>query len=149
MLTQHEISTEEHLNWYANACQDAQRYLLIVEESQQPIGFVQFSDVALGGVSHWGFYASPFAPKGSGKKLGTMALHHAFTELKLHKVCGQVISRNEASLNFHKRLGFRQEGVLRDQRCIEGVYHSVVCFGLLGYEWQELQPSQEHTHDQH
>jgi len=146
MFTQHEISLEEHLRWYTNASKDTTRHLLIVEESHQPIGYVQFDAVTTGGVSHWGFYARPDAPKGSGTKLGTAALNHAFSELKLHKVCGQAIDTNEPSQLFHKRLGFKQEGVLRDQHCLGGVYHSIVCFGLLAHEWQAQVNKKEHAH---
>lgn len=136
MFTQHKISLEEHRNWFAKASVDAARRLLIVEDMSGPLGYVQFSQVKPGGVADWGFYARPDAPKGSGRKLGQMALNHAFDELKLHKVCGQAIESNAASIAFHKRLGFAQEGVLRDQQCIAGYYHSLVCFGLLAHEWQ-------------
>lgn len=149
MMTQHEISPEEHLNWYANASQDNTRQLLIAEELHQPIGFVQFDHVSEGGISQWGFYASPHAPKGSGNKLGTMALAHAFSTLKLHKVCGQAISTNISSLNFHQRLGFQREGFLREQRFIGGVYHSVICFGLLSQEWLGLRQLEEKKNVKH
>jgi UDP-4-amino-4,6-dideoxy-N-acetyl-beta-L-altrosamine N-acetyltransferase len=145
MLTQHEISLEEHLNWYSSASQDPTQRLYIVEESQQPIGYVQFTSVTEGGVSNWGFYASPNATKGSGKKIGSVALNFAFSELKLHKVCGQAIETNLASQNFHKRLGFKQEGVLRDQHLLNGFYQSLFCYGLLAHEWQ-LPDNQKDSH---
>lgn len=136
MFTQHEISLEEHHHWFAKVSTDDTRRLLLVEDFSGPLGYVQLSHVAFGGVADWGFYASPNAPKGSGLKLGQMALDHAFGELKLHKVCGQAIESNFGSIMFHKRLGFAQEGLLRDQQCILGAYHSLVCFGLLAHEWR-------------
>ena len=143
MITQHEISLDEHRNWFAKASQDPSRCLLIVEEDQQAIGYVQFSKVEDGGVADWGFYARPDAPKGSGRKLGVMALNHAFGPLKLHKVCGQAIASNQASIAFHQRLGFTLEGVLRDQQRINGAYYSLHCFGLLTTEWQPNKVEQE------
>lgn len=137
MLTQHEISFEEHKNWFAKASQDASRRLLIVEDDHMPIGYVQFSNVTEGGVADWGFYANPKAPKGIGRKLGTTALDHAFRQLHLHKVCGQALAFNNGSIAFHERLGFTQEGVLRDQCRIDGTYHALICFGLLQHEWQQ------------
>lgn len=148
MFTQHEISLDEHRNWFAKVSQDATRRLLIVEEAQNPIGYVQFSNVVTGGVADWGFYARPDAPKGSGRKLGAMALAHAFGPLSLHKVCGQAIDTNQASIAFHKRLGFSQEGVLRDHQRIDGVHHTLICFGLLAHEWQPKPLFQEPTHAQ-
>lgn len=89
MFTQHEISLDEHSNWFAKASRDPSRCMLIVEDAGQPIGYVQFSKVEDGGVSDWGFYAKPDAPKGTGRRLGVMALNYAFGTLKLHKVCGE------------------------------------------------------------
>ena len=136
MFTQHEISLDEHRNWFAKASQSPSRCLLIVEEAGQAIGHVQFSKVEDGGIANWGFYVRPDAPKGTGRKLGTMALNHAFGPLKLHKVCGQAIASNQASIAFHQRLGFALEGVLRDQQRIYEAYHSLYCFGLFATEWQ-------------
>ncbi len=98
------------------------------------MGFVQFSGVAPGGIADWGFYAAPEARKGSGSKLGVAALGFAFETLGLHKVCGQALDFNEASIRFHLRLGFQQEGVLREQKRIGGKYHDLICFGLLCHD---------------
>ena len=138
MFTQHEISLDEHRNWFAKAIQDPSRCLLIAEQGKQAIGYAQFSKVADGSIADWGFYVRPGAPKKTGRKLGVMALNYAFGPLKLHKVCGQAIATNQASITFHQRLGFVLEGVLRDQQCIEGVRHSLHCFGLLSTEWQPM-----------
>lgn len=135
MFSQHEIGFDEHAAWFAKASQDPTRSLLVIEGQDQPLGYVQFANVAPGGVADWGFYASPDAPGGSGQKLGRAALDHAFTVLGLHKVCGQAIASNAASIALHQKLHFVQEGVLRDQQRIEGAYHSLVCFGLLKHEW--------------
>lgn len=136
MFTQHEISLAEHTKWFTRVVQDETRRLLIVQEQGSPIGYVQFSNVEPGGVADWGFYACPDAAKGTGRKLGTSALDHAFGQLKLHKVCGQAIVSNQGSIRFHERLGFKREAELRDQKRINDVYHTLICFGLLAHEWQ-------------
>lgn len=136
MFSRHEIGLDEHRAWFAGASQDDTRRLLIVEDDGGPLGFVQFADVVPGGISDWGFYARPDAPKGTGRKMGAAALGHAFSALQLHKVCGQAIAGNTASIALHRALGFAQEGVLRDQHQIEGAYHSLICFGLLEQEWR-------------
>ena len=139
MLTQHEISFDDHCDWFLNSSKDKRRCLLIVQEGVVPIGFVQFSNVSIGGVADWGFYAKPGSPKGVGHKLGLAALSYAFNKLHLHKVCGQAIEGNLASIAFHKKLGFIQEGFLRDQKLVNGKYHSLFFFGLIAYEWNSNQ----------
>lgn len=136
MLTQHEISLEEHTMWFKRVSADPKRRLMLVEEDKQPLGFVQFSNVGVDEVSDWGFYIRPNSPKGSGKKLGVAALTHAFKVLKLHKVCGQAIAENIVSISFHQRLGFVQEGILREQSKVAGNRSDLFCFGLLSSEWK-------------
>lgn len=136
MFSQHEIDMNEHRDWFARTSLDETRKLLIVQEGEVPLGFVQLSNVSQGGVADWGFYVRPNAAKGSGLKLGWVALEHAFEELGLHKVCGQAIESNHASIAFHKKLGFKQEGVLREQQRIDDAYHTLICFGLIRGEWQ-------------
>lgn len=135
MLTQHEISPEEHLSWFARASVDPSRRLMLVEEDGVPLGFVQFSRVSPGAAAEWGFYSGPVAPPGSGRKIGIAALDFAFATLQLHKVCGQALAFNAASIRFHERLGFRREGVLREQHLIGATYQDMICFGLLSSEW--------------
>jgi UDP-4-amino-4,6-dideoxy-N-acetyl-beta-L-altrosamine N-acetyltransferase len=135
MFTQHEISAEEHRSWFSKVSIDNSRCLLLVEEASKPIGYVQFTHVESEGVADWGFYTDPDAPKGTGRKLGVAALDHAFTNLKLRKVCGQVISNNSVSIQFHHRLGFIQEGVLRAHQRSNSEYLDLYCFGMLSQEW--------------
>jgi UDP-4-amino-4,6-dideoxy-N-acetyl-beta-L-altrosamine N-acetyltransferase len=135
MFSQHEISLEEHHKWYAKASLDESRRLLIAEEAGKAIGYAQLSHVTEGGIAEWGFYARPESPKGTGRKLGLLALNHAFDTLKLHKVCGQTIHGNHASIALHQFLGFKQEGVLRDHQCLHGRYFDLYYFGLLSSEW--------------
>lgn len=138
MFSQHEIAPEEHQVWFERTSSDPSRRLLIVEDEAGPLGFVQFNDVVANGIADWGFYARPDAPKGTGRRLGTAALDHAFNELGLHKVCGQAITTNDASIAMHRRLGFVEEGILRDQKYVNGTYYSLMCFGLLRQEWLGL-----------
>lgn len=135
MYTQHEITLDEHQRWFERALSDSKRTLLIFEVEQQPLGYINFNETGSGGVADWGFLVAPDAPKGSGRQLGQAALHHAFAQLQLHKVCGQVLAYNQRSIRFHQSLGFKEEGTLRDQYFDGNCYHHVICFGLLSHEW--------------
>lgn len=136
MYTQHEITLNEHQRWFERSLLDPKKHLLIFEVSQHPLGFVNFNETGNGGIADWGFYLAPAAPKGSGRQLGRAALNHAFTQLKLYKVCGESLAYNQRSVQFHQSLGFQQEGTLRDQHFDGERYNNVICFGLLSYEWK-------------
>jgi UDP-4-amino-4,6-dideoxy-N-acetyl-beta-L-altrosamine N-acetyltransferase len=135
MRSQAVISNEEHLAWFARTSGDSSVHLLIFEVDDRPLGFAKLSLIEGSPVAEWGFYAAPDAPRGTGVQLGVAVLNFAFNELGLHKVCGQVLAFNERSLRFHRKLGFRDEGILRDQY-FDGVgYHAVFCFGMMASEW--------------
>jgi UDP-4-amino-4,6-dideoxy-N-acetyl-beta-L-altrosamine N-acetyltransferase len=138
MLTQHEISAEEHSKWFHALKQDSQRHVVLVHEQQQPLGLAHFTPVNPHGVVDWGFYLTPQAPQGSGSKLARKALEFAFKQQGWHKVCGQVISINAASRRFHLKLGFTLEGVMRQQAFIADEWLSLWCYGLLASDWKPL-----------
>jgi len=136
MLSQRDIDAEEHRQWFEQCVQTGSKQLLIFEAGGEAMGFVSFSAPDPGRITEWGFYARPDAPKGTGQRLGSTAIRHAFDELDVHKICGRTLGNNQRSIRCHQRLGFRQEGVLRDQHFGAGRYYDVVCFGLLRAEWQ-------------
>lgn len=130
------ISLEEHRQWFQRAAEARDRDLLLFEAAGKPRGFVQFSHPAGNPVATWGFYAAPGSPPRTGTQLGHSALDHAFERLKLHKVFGQVLATNERSVRLHRSLGFREEGLLRDQHFNGKHYQDVICFGLFEAEWK-------------
>lgn len=136
MYSQHEITIEEHSRWFAQASIDPQRHLLVFEVNNIPSGFINIHEMAKGGIADWGFYAAPDSPKGTGRALGQAALRYAFSTIGLYKLCGQALAFNERSIRFHLNLGFKREGVLRQQHFDGQHYHDVECFGLLSSEWQ-------------
>jgi UDP-4-amino-4,6-dideoxy-N-acetyl-beta-L-altrosamine N-acetyltransferase len=135
MFTSDLISQDEHIKWFARANKDPDIHLMLVEHNCKKVGFVQFSPVCENGVANWGFYAKPEAPKGTGRIIGIAALDYAFQRLKLHKVCGQALVKNSASIRLHERLGFVCEGLLREHHQTGSDHHDVQCFGLLRNEW--------------
>ena len=136
MYTKHEITPDEHQDWFDSAQQDPRKHLLVFEANSLPLGFVNFNEYVTRQIANWGYYAAPNAPKGSGRALGRAALNYAFNDIKLHKVCGQALDFNERSIKFHQTFGFQLEGTLRDHHFDGEGYHHVLCFGLLSHEWQ-------------
>lgn len=149
MFTRHEISMDEHLAWFDRVSADPTRRVLLVEGAGGPFGCVQFSQVAPKGAAHWGFYVSPQAPRGSGTRLGRLALDHAFGALQLHKVCGQALEANLASRAFHLKLGFTQEGVLHEPQPGQSAPLTVICFGLQAAHWHAPGRPERGCHECH
>jgi UDP-4-amino-4,6-dideoxy-N-acetyl-beta-L-altrosamine N-acetyltransferase len=136
MYTQHEITLAEHTHWFNKAVNSLDHHLLVFELDNVALGFVNINNRSDGNIAEWGFYVAPNSEKGTGKRLGITALDYAFNTLKLHKICGQALAHNTPSVKFHMRLGFVQEGVLRDQYFNGQNYEDVIHFGLLADEWK-------------
>lgn len=135
MLTQKEITLQEHVAWFASASKNPARALLIFEVGGRPAGHMNFKIDLSDEIADWGFYAAPGAPKGTGLAMGKHALEYGFATLRLRKICGQVLDFNAASRKMHESLGFACEGVLREQKQVNGVWRDLVCYGLLVREW--------------
>lgn len=136
MFTNQVIGWDEHCAWYRRCMAENGRQLLIFEADGVGRGFMNLSGLRRGGVAEWGFFLAPGAPRGTGMRMGAATLGHVFNEQGAHKLCGQAISNNDRSVRFHHRLGFRQEGVLREQHLSDGTYVDVICFGLLVSEFR-------------
>ena len=135
MLTNSEITTQEHQLWFERASKDPSIKLLTFYLGDICSGFVQLKKTASPKIANWGFYVNPNAPKGAGTVLGISALTHAFEILNLHKLCGQALAPNDASKRLHTKLGFRQEGIAREQHFDGQTFQDLICFGILKDEW--------------
>lgn len=137
MYTSHSISWEEHQAWFARVQYSTEKKYLICEYKAKPIGQVNFVD--LDQQNHhafWGFYVGDTsAPRGSGSVMGFLGIEYAFTELDLRKLYGEALANNISSVNYHRRLGFKEEGrfIQHIQSC--GEYQDIVRFALFQPEW--------------
>jgi RimJ/RimL family protein N-acetyltransferase len=59
----------------------------------------------------------------------------AFHRLGLHRLYADTDPRNGPSIRLLKRLGFRQEGLLREHYLVQGEPQDAVVYGLLRSEW--------------
>ncbi len=62
-------------------------------------------------------------------------LDFGFAEMRLHRVQAETHPDNVASINLAKRLGFRLEGVHREQAYWGGRFHDLNCYSLLDSDW--------------
>ena len=138
MYTQHEISGEEHLTWWAKTKNRADQKYFMYEMAGTPIGVAAFSGIDMQSKnSTWAFYASPLAPNGTGSKMEFLMLEHAFDVLKLHKLCCEVLAFNTPVIKLHQKFGFSIEGIFRQQHKVNADFVDIYRLGILASEWQE------------
>ena len=93
-------------------------------------------------LSYW--IAEDYQGKGIVTKASKALLQHAFETMKLNRIAltyKQIsdINSNVRSRRTAERLGFKQEGILRQDGMTKGVFMDMVICSLLANEWQIMQ----------
>lgn len=124
-----------------------QRDFIIEERStEKPIGWASISmhqwnrrstsadiGLAIGEKDRW--------RKGYGTEVTDLLLREAFEQLNLHRVGWWTFAENEGSLALAKKMGFREEGRIRDSVFFDNRFHDSVVLGLLKEEYDERKAS--------
>jgi RimJ/RimL family protein N-acetyltransferase len=76
--------------------------------------------------------------KGYGTEAARLIINYGFQQLNLHRISSGAFAFNERSIKLHKKVGFREEGRLREAFFKNGQYHDLVLFGILREEWKVL-----------
>lgn len=139
MLTNEIISVDRHETWLKKVLSDDTKIIKILFYESKPIGLVNFTNIDLvNETCYWGIYiGEESAPKGSGTVLGYLALNMIFEEIKIRKVYAEVIEENQISLNFHKKLGFIEEGRFVNHLKRGTKYLDVISMALFNECWNQ------------
>ena len=78
--------------------------------------------------------------KGFGEEATRLLCRYAFDEMNLHKIRLDVHATNPGAIRTYERVGFRREGVLREEVFRRGRYIDVLRMGLLRGELAEPKP---------
>jgi RimJ/RimL family protein N-acetyltransferase len=74
---------------------------------------------------------------GFGLEAVSMALRYAFHELALHRLSLDVIASNERAISLYRKLGFQEEGRLRERVLRDGKVEDLIYMGLLSRDWEQ------------
>ncbi len=143
MYTDHQITEDEHRAWFRKAQEQRKSIHLVFEIEDQPVGVVNITDFDMHNAAcHWGFYiGSEDAPKGSGTAMGLLALEYIFEHLKIRKLIGEAFEFNDASIRFHERLGFVEEGRFIQHELKYGRYENVITLAHFNNRWHCIKES--------
>jgi diamine N-acetyltransferase len=79
------------------------------------------------------------SPEYQGKGFATqavvLAMDYAFKILNLHKLSLVVDSENERAINVYRKLGFKEEGLLRQEYFADGMYRDAYCMAIFQNEF--------------
>lgn len=74
--------------------------------------------------------------RGYGTEAMTLMLGYAFGRLKLHRVGLSVFEFNESAIATYEKLGFSEEGRLRQAIARDGVLYDAILMSILRPEWE-------------
>jgi RimJ/RimL family protein N-acetyltransferase len=74
--------------------------------------------------------------KGYGSAAIALALDHAFDGMTLHKVWLMVNAQNARARGIYTRVGFVEEGVLREEYFHDGAWYDMVRMSVIDREWR-------------
>jgi RimJ/RimL family protein N-acetyltransferase len=83
--------------------------------------------IAIGDKEEWG--------KGYGTEATRQMIQHAFATLNLNRVWLHVFEYNQRGIRTYEKVGFRREGVLRQETYREGRYWDTIVMAILREEW--------------
>jgi [ribosomal protein S5]-alanine N-acetyltransferase len=83
--------------------------------------------IVIGEKAEWG--------KGYGTEATTLLVKHAFETLNLNRVWLHVYEYNDRGRRSYEKVGFRQEGVLRQDCYREGRYWDTIVMAILREDW--------------
>jgi RimJ/RimL family protein N-acetyltransferase len=136
-----EPSLEKTLAWIDQASHNSQVFARAILLSGQHVGIVVVDRVDQHlQTGRFSVYIGESAARGQGAGLtgSYLGLHAAFRQLGLHKICLTVHSQNIPAINTYLKLGFRLEGILRDEFVLKGARVNLLYMGLLSDEFQQL-----------
>jgi RimJ/RimL family protein N-acetyltransferase len=156
------ISLESHLSWYERTRTDPTQHYFLIESLVSPASDMGAGDnvplerplpIGTIGLAHIDpsnrsaelgrlLVGRPeYRREGFAREAEFLLMDFAFDCLDVHKVWAEVILGNEAALSLYRKVGFVEEGVLRQQIVKDGRYVDIVRIGLLAEDFRELEPS--------
>jgi ribosomal-protein-alanine N-acetyltransferase len=114
------------------------RWIIIHKSKHQPIGTC--------GYHKWdkhhfraeiGYDLEPgFWGQGYMTEALSVVIANGFVKMRLNRIDAMVYIKNKSSIHLLQRLGFTQEGILRDYFCLENKFYDHYIFSLLKREWK-------------
>lgn len=138
------IDQEVDINWfnsYVSNRSNNVRLAICTSDSQKIIGATYLLDI------DWINRSSEFSiwigtnslqGKGIGEFAARRTLHHAFSDLNLHRISLTVLEDNDRALHLYKKIGFLEEGHLKQVVFKNGKYVDLIQMAILSNEYQHI-----------
>ena len=131
---------DEWLRWMGSyfAAHDGLRWGITLQQDRTFIGSA--------GIHNWnrearyaeiGYdIAQPYWGNGYATEVTHAIINFGINHMHLNRIEADIIAGNDASIRVLEKLGFQQEGILRERTYKDGKYHDILLFGLLSKDFE-------------
>jgi UDP-4-amino-4,6-dideoxy-N-acetyl-beta-L-altrosamine N-acetyltransferase len=142
MYTDHIISEAEHLGYLESLRSDkSQSVFLVLKNDTTVVGMVSVSRIdTLHKKCDWAFYLAESERGGTGSALEFFMLDYVMNTLAMKKLNCEVIETNPAVVAMHKKFGFVEEGLRRENIEKDNERIGVHFLGITQAEWASARP---------
>ncbi|WP_404451769.1 GNAT family N-acetyltransferase [Virgibacillus necropolis] len=141
--TQAVFSRSGVQNWFDKNSMDNSRVdlLICLQENDQPIGDIAMLDINhqnQNAIVRISIFDKEFWGDGYGTEAMSLLLEFGFDILNLHRIGLDVFAFNDRAIKSYKKLGFKQEGIIRDELFYDGKFHDSILMGVLRKEYRKV-----------
>lgn len=126
------------ITWMA----EGRMYLFYLWDGDEVIGSIDVHAIhpehSSGGVGYW--LSKDYTGRGIMTRAAQVIVDFAFAELGLNRVYLRCATGNHASCAIAERLGFRLEGILREEMRNRDHFDDMKMYAMLAREWRERGP---------
>lgn len=115
-------------------------YAICTRDDEAVIGLANLDSVNyINGNTELGIAITAVDRQGQGfaEEALRLLIAYCFEEMRLHRIFARIMSGNEPSLRLFRKLGFKEEGRLREHVRREGSFMDMIFMGLLEDEWSD------------
>lgn len=138
VLNPKPANLKQEQDFFENIVSSDESLQLLICLDEEPIGMAGIEKTKDQGAGELGIWLKPGQQgNGYGPEAAELILDHALNQLRFHKIFARVKDDNEPSHKVWQRLGFREEGVLKEHSYQDGEYFDVHLYGVTEDEWRE------------
>jgi RimJ/RimL family protein N-acetyltransferase len=118
---------------------DRASFIIAIGENLRAVGEVVINDVDHDNHSaniRIGLFSEQDFNKGYGTEAMQLMVDYGFKILNLHRISLGVYAFNPRAIRVYEKIGFKQEGILRDALYWDGKYVDGITMSILAHEWQ-------------
>jgi ribosomal-protein-alanine N-acetyltransferase len=119
---------------------DQAYHLIVTKSNNTPIGFLRIHIIDKHSGNVWlRIIIGDKNSRGKGYAADALKVYlkWIFNKLGMHRVTLECYATNKRAIKFYRKIGFKQEGTLREAVLINGKFRNIISLGMLHHDFKE------------